>query len=64
MCTPVHFFLHSSRFTVPTKNPLLTEHPTAPQVWDGKSLGPPRAKKFDILLGTTLHDAILAVCGK
>ena len=28
-------------------------------LWDGKNLGPPRAKKFDILLGTKLHDLIL-----
>eukprot|EP00945_MAST-04E_sp_MAST-4E-sp1_P003347 g3347.t1 len=34
------------------------------EVWDGKSLGPPRAKKFDILLGTALHDAILMAHGK
>ena len=27
-------------------------------LWDGK-MGPPRAKKFDILLGTKLHDVIL-----
>jgi hypothetical protein len=28
-------------------------------LWDGKIMGPPRAKKFDILLGTKLHDLIL-----
>ena len=28
-------------------------------LWDGKKMGPPRAKKFDILLGTKLHDVIL-----
>ena len=28
-------------------------------VWDGLALGPPRALKFDILLGTRLHDEIL-----
>lgn len=29
-------------------------------VWDGHSMGPPRALKFDILLGTKLHDLIMA----
>ena len=28
-------------------------------LWDGKKMGPPRAKKFDILLGTKLHDVML-----
>jgi hypothetical protein len=30
-------------------------------VWDGLTLGPPRALKFDILLGTRLHDEIIKV---
>ena len=28
-------------------------------LWDGKALGPPRAKKFEILLGKNLHDTIM-----
>ena len=31
-----------------------------PQVWDGLTMGPPRALKFAILEGRTLYDAIVA----
>lgn len=30
-------------------------------VWDGSSMGPPRALKFNILEGTKLHDMVVAV---
>eukprot|EP00434_Breviolum_minutum_P037477 symbB.v1.2.033230.t2/scaffold4101.1/size44675/2 len=29
-------------------------------VWDGSAMGPPRALKFEILEGTTLHDRVVA----
>lgn len=28
-------------------------------VWDGHALGPPRALKFDILIGLRLHEEVL-----
>ena len=28
------------------------------ELWDGHKMGPPRALKFDILIGTNLHEAI------
>lgn len=29
------------------------------EVWNGHPMGPPRALKFDILVGTRLHDEIV-----
>jgi len=33
-------------------------------VWDGSSMGPPRAMKFEILNGTKLHDKVVAAAKK